>query len=198
MWGNQKIDVTSSNHQVGALFVTIPEPIIGGVFIVMFSMVTAVGLSNLQHVDLNSSRNLFVLGSSLFLGLCIPGWVSDHPTALDIGSCGSCIVLRKCARRKKLRVKASIQNICDKCHKISFSSRAEVFCLKRFFSRISEFSPLLSQVLKVLLSTSMFVGGSLGILLDNTVPGEHIAPSLIRLHFTSHKVHLSSYFLKFA
>ena len=64
---------------------TIPEPIIGGVFIVMFSMVTAVGISNLQYVDLNSSRNLFVLGSSLFLGLCVPGWVSSHPDALNIG-----------------------------------------------------------------------------------------------------------------
>ena len=55
--------------KVGALFITIPTPIIGGIFTVMFSMITAVGLSNLQFVDLNSSRNLFVLGFSLFFGL---------------------------------------------------------------------------------------------------------------------------------
>ena len=49
--------------KVGALFVTIPEPIIGGIFSVMFGIITAVGLSNLQFVDLNSTRNLFILGS---------------------------------------------------------------------------------------------------------------------------------------
>ncbi len=53
----------------GSLFITIPSPIVGGLFIVMFGLVAAVGLSNLQFVDLNSSRNLFILGFSLFFGL---------------------------------------------------------------------------------------------------------------------------------
>lgn len=103
--------------KVGALFAAIPEPIMGGIFIVMFSVVSAVGLSSVQFVDLNSSRNLFVLGASLFLGLCVPDWVRRHPAAIATGS-------------------------------------EEV-----------------DQVLRVLLSTSMFVGGFVGIFLDNTVPG---------------------------
>ena len=38
----------------------------------MFGMIAAVGLSNLQFVDLNSTRNLFVLGFSIFFSLvCI-------------------------------------------------------------------------------------------------------------------------------
>ena len=53
----------------GAIFVLIPQPIIGGLFCVMFSMITAVGLSSLQFVNLNSTRNLFVLGFSIFFGL---------------------------------------------------------------------------------------------------------------------------------
>ena len=53
----------------GALFTLIPGPIVGGIFYVMFGMIAAVGLSNLQFVDLNSSRNLFILGFSLFFGL---------------------------------------------------------------------------------------------------------------------------------
>ena len=53
----------------GAFFVTIPEPIVGGIFCVMFSMITAVGLSNVQFINLNSSRNLFILGFSIFFGL---------------------------------------------------------------------------------------------------------------------------------
>jgi len=55
--------------KLGALFLTIPQPIIGGVFCIMFGIIIAVGLSNLQFVDLNSTRNLFVLGFSLFFGL---------------------------------------------------------------------------------------------------------------------------------
>ena len=47
--------------KVGALFVTIPEPIIGGIFSVMFGIITAVGLSNLQFVDLNSTRSSFLI-----------------------------------------------------------------------------------------------------------------------------------------
>ena len=39
-----------------ALFVTIPEPVVGGVFCVMFALISAVGLSTLQFVDLNSAR----------------------------------------------------------------------------------------------------------------------------------------------
>lgn len=105
--------------KVGALFITIPEPIIGGIFCVVFAMITSVGLSTLQYVDLNSSRNLFVLGFSLFFGMALPMWM-QRPENRDIMSTGA---------------------------------------------------PMLDQVLSVLLRTSMFVGGVLGLFLDNTIPG---------------------------
>ena len=41
-------------------------------------MVTAVGLSNLQFVDLNSSRNIFILGVSMFFGLSMPVWMQNN------------------------------------------------------------------------------------------------------------------------
>ena len=56
-------------NKIGALFLTIPSPIIGGLFCVMFGIIAAVGLSNLQFVDLNSSRNLFVIGFTIFFAL---------------------------------------------------------------------------------------------------------------------------------
>lgn len=34
----------------GALFSTIPDPVVGGVFCCMFGMITAVGISNLQYM----------------------------------------------------------------------------------------------------------------------------------------------------
>ena len=53
----------------GALVITIPEPIIGGIICVLFGMIAATGLANLQFIDLNSSRNLLVLGFSIFFSL---------------------------------------------------------------------------------------------------------------------------------
>jgi len=108
----------------GALFVTIPEPIIGGIFCVMFGMVSSVGLSNLQFVNLNSTRNLFILGFSIFFGLTLSKWVDDPSNKLFV-----------------------------------------------FYADTSESMKGFAQVIKVLLSTSMFVSGFLGFFLDNTIPG---------------------------
>lgn len=49
-------------------------------------MITAVGLSNLQFVDLNSSRNLFVLGFSIFFGLVLPSYLRQNPLVTGKGS----------------------------------------------------------------------------------------------------------------
>lgn len=65
----------------GALFTTIPQPIVGGMYCALFGMIAAVGLSNLQRVDLNSSRNLFVLGFAFFMGLSMPFYISQHPVS---------------------------------------------------------------------------------------------------------------------
>ncbi|XP_041109881.1 solute carrier family 23 member 1-like [Polyodon spathula] len=103
--------------KVAAIFTTIPTPVIGGMFFVMFGMITAAGISNLQCTDMNSSRNIFIFGFSMFTGLAIPNWVFKHPGAIVTG--------------------------------------------------VTE----LDQVLRVLLTTSMFVGGFFGFVLDNTIPG---------------------------
>ncbi|KAM6973339.1 solute carrier family 23 member 1 [Aplochiton taeniatus] len=101
----------------GAVFITIPDPVIGGMFLVMFGMIAAVGISNLQYVDLNSSRNLLILGFSTFSGLVLPTWFHSNPGIIDTG--------------------------------------------------VKE----LDQVIVVLFTTHMFIGGFLGFVLDNTIPG---------------------------
>ncbi len=63
----------------GALFTTIPSPIVGGMYCAMFGMIAAVGLSNLQFVDLNSARNLFILGFAFFMGLSVPEYFATNP-----------------------------------------------------------------------------------------------------------------------
>jgi nucleobase transporter 1/2 len=67
----------------GALFTTIPQPIVGGMYCAMFGMITAVGLSSLQFVNLNSTRNLFVLGLAFFMGLSTPQYFSASPVAFE-------------------------------------------------------------------------------------------------------------------
>ncbi|KAI3371588.1 hypothetical protein L3Q82_024145 [Scortum barcoo] len=103
--------------KVGAIFTTIPSPVVGGMFLVMFGVISAAGVSNLQYADMNSSRNIFIFGFSMFSGLVIPNWILKNQKAIATG--------------------------------------------------IVE----LDQVLQVLLTTSMFVGGFFGFILDNTIPG---------------------------
>ncbi|KAG8438698.1 hypothetical protein GDO86_005041 [Hymenochirus boettgeri] len=111
--------------KIGAFFATIPTPVIGGMFLVMFGVIAAVGISNLQFADMNSSRNIFIAGFSIFSGLAIPNWVNKNAALLETG--------------------------------------------------IRE----LDQVIQVLLTTGMFVGGFLGFFLDNTIPGTKLERGLI-------------------
>ncbi len=69
----------------GALFTTIPQPIVGGMYCAMFGMIASVGLSNLQFVDLNSSRNLFIVGFAFFMGLSLPEYFGANPVAFGEG-----------------------------------------------------------------------------------------------------------------
>ena len=49
-------------------------------------MVLAIGLSSLQFVDLNKTRNLFALGVAMCCGHGIPLWMAGHPGAIDTGA----------------------------------------------------------------------------------------------------------------
>ncbi|MEJ2101515.1 MAG: solute carrier family 23 protein [Desulfobacterales bacterium] len=56
----------------GAVLATLPRPVVGAMFVGLFGMIASVGLSNLQIVNLNNSRNLFIIGISFFAGLSVP------------------------------------------------------------------------------------------------------------------------------
>ena len=69
----------------GAVFTTIPQPIVGGMYCAMFGMIASVGLSNLQFVNLNSARNLFIIGFALFMGLSVPEYFSVDANLFTFG-----------------------------------------------------------------------------------------------------------------
>jgi nucleobase transporter 1/2 len=62
----------------GAIMATLPTPVVGAMFVGLFGMIASVGLSNLQIVNLNNSRNLFIIGLSFFAGLSVPFWFTPH------------------------------------------------------------------------------------------------------------------------
>ncbi|CAM8985856.1 unnamed protein product [Rhodiola kirilowii] len=62
----------------GALFASIPFTIFAAAYCVLFGLVASVGLSFLQFTNMNSLRNLFITGVSLFLGLSIPEYFRQY------------------------------------------------------------------------------------------------------------------------
>jgi solute carrier family 23 (nucleobase transporter), member 1 len=52
---------------------------------IMFGMITAFGISALQHVDLKSARNLYIIGVSLFVPLVVCPWMQKHPGSISTG-----------------------------------------------------------------------------------------------------------------
>ncbi|XP_048877311.1 solute carrier family 23 member 1-like [Brienomyrus brachyistius] len=111
--------------KIGAIFATIPTPVVGGMLLVMFGVISAAGVSNLQYTDMNSSRNIFIFGFSMLTGLAIPNWALKNSAAIATGI-------------------------------------VEV-----------------DQVVNVLLTTGMFVGGFFGFILDNTIPGSVVERGIV-------------------
>ncbi|KAK7270226.1 hypothetical protein RIF29_23221 [Crotalaria pallida] len=62
----------------GALFASVPLPIIAALYCVFFGYVSSAGLGFLQFCNLNSFRTKFVLGLSFFLGISIPQYFAEY------------------------------------------------------------------------------------------------------------------------
>ena len=68
-----------------AVFITIPYPVLGGALVIMFGMFIGVVLSNLQYVNLQSTRNIAIIGTSILIGLMVPYWVEKNPDGINTG-----------------------------------------------------------------------------------------------------------------
>ncbi|XP_042417664.1 nucleobase-ascorbate transporter 2-like isoform X2 [Zingiber officinale] len=69
----------------GALFASVPFTIFAAVYCVLFGIVAAVGLSLLQFTNMNSMRNLFITGVSIFLGLSVPQYFFRYTSSAQHG-----------------------------------------------------------------------------------------------------------------
>ncbi|OWF35290.1 Solute carrier family 23 member 1 [Mizuhopecten yessoensis] len=72
--------------KMGAVMSSIPEPVVGGVSLVGFGIIVGIGVSALRTVDLTSSRNLSIIGTSIFGAIVISDWLESNKGAIDTGS----------------------------------------------------------------------------------------------------------------
>jgi uracil-xanthine permease len=65
----------------GAIVATIPSPIVGGAYLALFGLIAAIGLSLLRRVDMDSQRNLLIVGFVLFAGFVFPNFFGSEAAA---------------------------------------------------------------------------------------------------------------------
>lgn len=64
--------------KLGALVATIPSPIIGGCYIALFGVIGALGVQALTRADMQSQRNIMIVGFSFLMALGLPSWVESQ------------------------------------------------------------------------------------------------------------------------
>ncbi|XP_022727220.1 nucleobase-ascorbate transporter 6-like isoform X2 [Durio zibethinus] len=69
----------------GAVFASIPAPIIAALYCIFFAYVGAGGLSFLQFCNLNSFRTKLILGFSVFMGLSVPQYFNEYTATNGYG-----------------------------------------------------------------------------------------------------------------
>lgn len=72
--------------KVGATLATLPPPILGGILLVVLAMLSALGISTLAFADMNSNRNLLIIGIAFLTGLSVPDFIEKHGDMLHTGN----------------------------------------------------------------------------------------------------------------
>ncbi|XP_029126248.1 nucleobase-ascorbate transporter 12 [Cajanus cajan] len=70
--------VLSLVGKVGGFIASIPEVMVAGLLCFMWAMLSALGLSNLRYSEAGSSRNIIIIGLSLFFSLSIPAYFQQY------------------------------------------------------------------------------------------------------------------------
>ena len=50
-------------------------------------LIAAIGISNLQYVNLNSSRNMLVIGLPIMMAMALPEWIENNKDTIKTGIC---------------------------------------------------------------------------------------------------------------
>lgn len=71
--------------RLAQLLTAIPLPVLGGVLGVTQAVVLSTGFSSFHLADIDSGRNVFIVGFSIFMALLLPRWLREAPTSLSTG-----------------------------------------------------------------------------------------------------------------
>ncbi|XP_075862070.1 solute carrier family 23 member 3 isoform X4 [Microcebus murinus] len=71
--------------RLAQLLTTIPLPVLGGVLGVTQAVVLSTGFSSFHLADIDSGRNVFIVGFSIFMALLLPRWFREAPVLLSTG-----------------------------------------------------------------------------------------------------------------
>jgi len=64
--------------KVGGFIASIPEVMVAALLCFMWAMLSALGLSNLRYSEAGSSRNIIIVGLSLFFSLSVPAYFQQY------------------------------------------------------------------------------------------------------------------------
>ncbi|XP_073760323.1 solute carrier family 23 member 3 isoform X3 [Callorhinus ursinus] len=71
--------------RLAQLLTAIPLPVLGGVLGVTQAVVLSTGFSSFHLADIDSGRNVFIVGFSIFMALLLPRWLREAPVLLTTG-----------------------------------------------------------------------------------------------------------------
>ncbi|QBI21930.1 xanthine permease [Egibacter rhizosphaerae] len=69
-------------ERFGAAVATLPTPIVGGLYFLLFGLIASIGISQSTRADLTSQRNLMIMGFILFAGLSVPYYFAEYEPVL--------------------------------------------------------------------------------------------------------------------
>ncbi|XP_065866089.1 nucleobase-ascorbate transporter 12 [Euphorbia lathyris] len=64
--------------KVGGFIASIPQAMVAALLCIMWGMLAALGLSNLRYSEAGSSRNIIIVGLSLFFSLSVPAYFQQY------------------------------------------------------------------------------------------------------------------------
>ena len=70
----------------GNILASIPNPIMGGLYVILFGIIMGIGLRYAARADLTSMRNVSIIGFSLFFGLALSTALSSPDVEKEISS----------------------------------------------------------------------------------------------------------------
>ncbi|NXJ88116.1 S23A3 protein, partial [Corythaixoides concolor] len=77
--------VLGMSPRLAGLLARIPLAVHGGVLCVTYAVAVGTGISYFQYADIDSGRNIFIVGFTMFMALLVPRWLGAAPAHLTTG-----------------------------------------------------------------------------------------------------------------